>query len=43
MTAQRFEATVEPRSNGGIAIRLPFDPDVAWGPSGPAEGQEREA
>ena len=31
MTAQRFEATVEPRSNGGIAIRLPFDPDVAWG------------
>jgi hypothetical protein len=31
MTAQRFEATVEPRPNGGIAIRLPFDPDVAWG------------
>jgi hypothetical protein len=31
MTAQRFEATVEGLSNGGIAIRLPFDPDVAWG------------
>ena len=31
MTAQRFQATVEPRPNGGIAIRLPFDPDVAWG------------
>ena len=31
MTARRFEATVEGRSSGGISIRLPFDPDVAWG------------
>jgi hypothetical protein len=31
MTARRFEATVEPRPNGGIAIRLPFDPNAAWG------------
>ena len=31
MTAQRFEATVDGRPNGGIAIRLPFDPDEAWG------------
>jgi hypothetical protein len=31
MTAQRFEATAAPRANGGIAIRLPFDPDAAWG------------
>ena len=31
MTAQRFAATVEPRPNGGIAVRLPFDPDAAWG------------
>jgi hypothetical protein len=31
MTAQQFEATVEPRSNGGIAICLPFDLDAAWG------------
>ena len=32
MTAeQRFEATVDGRSNGGIAIRLPFDPDATWG------------
>ena len=31
MTAQRFEAVVEPRSNGGISIRLPFDPDEVWG------------
>ena len=31
MTAQRFEATAEPRANGRIAIRLPFDPAVAWG------------
>ena len=31
MNAQRFEALVEPRSNGGISIRIPFDPDEAWG------------
>jgi hypothetical protein len=31
MTAQRFRATVEPRANGSVAIRLPFDPDAAWG------------
>jgi hypothetical protein len=31
MTAQQFQATVEPRPNGGIAVRLPFDPDAAWG------------
>ena len=31
MTVEPFEAVVEPRSNGGIAVRLPFDPDVAWG------------
>ena len=31
MTAERFDADVEARTNGGIAIRLPFDPDDAWG------------
>ena len=31
MTARQFEATVEPRSTGGIAIRLPFEPDTVWG------------
>ena len=31
MMAQRFQATVEPRTNGGIAVRLPFDPNAAWG------------
>src|SRR4249919_1153750 len=31
MMAQRFEALVEPRANGGISIRIPFDPDEAWG------------
>jgi hypothetical protein len=27
----RFETAVEGRSNGGIAVRLPFDPDATWG------------
>jgi hypothetical protein len=31
MMAQGFETTAERRSNGGIAIRQPFDPDAAWG------------
>jgi uncharacterized protein YdeI (YjbR/CyaY-like superfamily) len=35
MTAQRFEATAEARANGRIAIRLPFDPAVAWGDKDP--------
>ena len=31
VSAETFEATLEPRSRGGIAIRLPFDPNGAWG------------
>ena len=31
VTTERFAATVEERRNGGIAIRLPFDPDDTWG------------
>jgi hypothetical protein len=31
MKRERFEATVEGRRNGGIAIRIPFDPDASWG------------
>ena len=31
MRTERFEATVEGRRNGGIAIRIPFDPDDSWG------------
>ena len=26
-----FAATIEPRSNGGAAIRVPFDPSAEWG------------
>jgi hypothetical protein len=29
--AREFEAAVETRPTGGIAIRVPFDPDEAWG------------
>ena len=32
MKARRFIATVESRPRGSIAIRLPFDPNDAWGP-----------
>ena len=31
MSSERFEAEIEGRTNGGIAIRVPFDPDRAWG------------
>ena len=31
MSEQRFEAVVEGRSHGAIAIRLPFDPATVWG------------
>jgi len=31
MRTRRFDATVEAHRNGGIAIRVPFDPDEAWG------------
>ena len=34
MTAERFEAVIEGRTNGGIAIRVPFDPNRSWGPKG---------
>jgi hypothetical protein len=30
--ARRFEATIEPRSGGGIIIDIPFDPAAAWRP-----------
>ena len=31
MSAQRFDTVLEPRPRGGVSVRLPFDPDVAWG------------
>jgi Bacteriocin-protection, YdeI or OmpD-Associated/Domain of unknown function (DUF1905) len=31
MTTQNFTATVEARTRGGIAIKLPFDPSAEWG------------
>ena len=31
MRAQRFDVTAEGRTKGGIAVRLPFDPDAVWG------------
>jgi hypothetical protein len=31
MVAQTFTARLESRRGGGIAVRLPFDPSVAWG------------
>ena len=27
----RFQALIEARTNGGIAVQIPFDPDAAWG------------
>ena len=29
--SEQFEAVAEGRKGGGITVRLPFDPDVAWG------------
>lgn len=31
MASQRFEATIEARPRGGVAIRMPFDPADVWG------------
>ena len=31
MTAQHFDAVLEPRPRGGVSVRLPFDPDIVWG------------
>ena len=31
MRAQTFHALIEPRSRGGVAIRIPFDPAAEWG------------
>jgi hypothetical protein len=31
-TPTSFPATIESRPNGGVAIRVPFDPSAAWGP-----------
>ena len=31
MNAETFRATLESRPRGGIVIRLPFDPNEAWG------------
>jgi hypothetical protein len=31
MSAQEFRAVVEPRRQGGIALKVPFDPAVKWG------------
>jgi hypothetical protein len=31
MNTKDFTATVDARANGGIAIKLPFDPSAEWG------------
>jgi hypothetical protein len=31
MNADTFRATLESRPRGGIVIRLPYDPNAAWG------------
>ena len=33
-TPMTFTAVLEPRAGGGVRIRLPFDPDQAWGTRG---------